>query len=130
MSKSAFHICVKESVKALEFYQKVFDAKLLCRYNNCDDGTIYHSEIEAYGQIMMVTELMEENTVTGNAMTFVMQFSEGEEDIVRKIYDSLKDEATIICPLGSCDYSPLQTDLIDKFGVHWGILIYENKTAV
>ena len=125
MSRSAFHICVKESVKALEFYQKVFDAKLLCKYDN-SDGTVYHSEMEAYGQIMMVAGLAEGNTATGNNMTFVMQFSEGEEDIVRKIYDSLKDEANIICPLCSCEYSPLTTDLIDKYGVHWCILVYEN----
>ena len=129
MSKSAFHICVKESVKALEFYQKVFDAKLLCRYDN-SDGTVYHSEIEAYGQIMMVAGLAEGSTVAGNNMMFVMQFSEGEEDVVRKIYDLLQDEANIICPLCSCDYSPLVTDLIDKFGVHWHILVYENPAAV
>jgi len=129
MSRSAFHICVKESVKALEFYQKVFDAKLLCRYDN-SDGTIYHSEIEAYGQIMMVTDLAEGSTIAGNNMMFVMQFSEGEKDIVQKIYDLLKDEAQIICPLGSCDYSPLQMDLIDKFGIHWCILVYENCATV
>ena len=129
MSRSAFHICVKESVKAFEFYQKVFDAKLLCRYDN-SDGTIYHSEIEAYGQIMMIAQLIEEDTVAGNNMMFVLQFEQGSETIVRKIYDLLKDEAKIICPLCSCDYSHLQTDLIDKFGVHWCILVYENKAIV
>ena len=56
MNWSAFHICVKESAKAFEFYQKVFDAKLVCRYDN-PDGTIYHSEIEAYGQVIMIAEL-------------------------------------------------------------------------
>ena len=129
MSRSAFHICVKESVEALGFYQKVFDAELLCRYDN-SDGTVYHSEIEAYGQIMMVAGLAEESTTTGNNMMFVMQFSEGEEAIVRKIYDSLKDEANIICPLCSCEYSPLQMDLIDKYGVHWCILVYKNCDTV
>ena len=125
MSRSAFHICVKESVKALEFYQKAFDAKLLCRYDN-SDGTIYHSELEGYGQIMMVTELAEERTATGNTMMFVMQFSEGEEEAVRKIYDVLKEDANVICPLCSCEYSPLTADLIDKFGVHWCVLVYKN----
>jgi len=126
MSKSAFHICVKDSTKALEFYQRVFDARLLCRYDN-SDGTLYHSEIEAYGQIMMITQSMEGASVAGNTMMFVLQFEEGNESIVQKIYELLKDEAEIICPLCSCDYSPLQTDLIDKFGVHWCILVYENK---
>ena len=126
MSRAAFHICVKESAKALEFYQKVFDAKLLCKYDNLD-GTVYHSEIAAYGQMMMIAELTDKNTVTGNNMMFVMQFSEGEEEFVQKIYDLLKEEANIICPLCSCDYSPLQMDLIDKYGVHWCILVYESK---
>ena len=49
---------------------------------------------------------------------------------MRKIYDLLKDEADMICPLCSSDYSPLEMNLIDKFGVHWCILVYENKTAV
>ena len=79
---------------------------------------------------MMIAGLAEGSTVTGNNMMFVMQFSGGEEDIVRKIYNLLKDKAKIICPLGSCCYSPLNVDLIDKFGVHWCILVCENKTAV
>jgi len=127
MSWSAFHICVKESAEALEFYQKVFDAKLLCRYDNAD-GTIYHSEIEAYGQIIMIAG-SEENSITGNNMSFVMSFDEGEEELVKKIYDLLKDEANIIYPLSPCDYSPLMTNLIDKYGVHWFILIYKKKAA-
>jgi len=122
MYRSALQVFVKDSPKALEFYQKVFDAKILGSYPN-PDGTLAHSELDVYGQIMMIGELFEDNAVTGNTMMFVLDFGEGKENIVQKIYDLLKDGAEILFPLGACDYSPLHTDLIDKFGVRWCIFV-------
>ena len=122
MYRSALQIFVKESGKALEFYKKAFDAKEICSYPN-SDGTLMHSEIDVYGQIMMISELTEQNTVTGNTMMFCLHFGEGKETIVQKIYNVLKNEAKIISPLGPCDYSPLETDLIDKFGVRWCVFV-------
>ena len=122
--RTAFHISVKGSAKAFDFYQKVFDAKLLCRYDN-PDGTIYHSVIEAYGQEIMIAELVEGDTVAGNNMSFVLLFGEGEKDTAQKIYNSLNDDANIICPLSSCCYAPL----IDKYGVKWWVAISDNNPA-
>jgi PhnB protein len=115
-------VFVKESNNALEFYKKAFDAKVLCTYPN-SDGTLMHSELDVYGQIMMLSELMEENVVTGNTMMFCLDFGEGKEAIVQKIYDTLNDEAKILYPLSQCDYSPLMADIIDKFGVRWCIFV-------
>lgn len=122
MRRSAIQVFVKESVKALEFYRKAFDAKVLCTHLYSDE-TLSHSELDVYGQIMMVSELIEENAITGNTMMFCLHFEEGKEDIVLKIYDILKDEAKIISSLGPCDYSPFEADLIDKFGIRWCIFI-------
>lgn len=115
-------VFVKGSEKALEFYQNVFDAKIMCSYPNLD-GTLMHSELDVFGQILAVSELNEENAVIGNTMMFCLHFGEGKEAIVHKIYDSLKDEAKILYPLSKCDYSPLMADIIDKFGVRWCIFI-------
>ena len=122
MHRSALQVFVKGSDKALEFYQEVFDAKVLGIYPN-SDGTLAHSELDVYGQIMMIGELVEDNAVTGNTMMFVLHFGNGKESVVQKIYDTLKDGANIIYPLGKCDYSPSMTDLIDKYGVRWCIFV-------
>jgi len=122
MYRSAMQVFVKGSDKALAFYQNVFDAKVLCSYPD-SDGTLMHSELDVYGQIMMISELIEENAVTGNTMMFCLHFGEGKEAIVQRIYDLLKDEAKIISPLGPCGYSPLEADLIDKFGVRWCVFV-------
>lgn len=115
-------IFVKESDKALEFYQNVFDAKVLCSYPD-SDGLIMHSELDIYGQILAISELIGENTFTGNTMMFCLHFGEGKEDVVKKIYDLLKDEANIIYSLSECEYSSLMADLVDKYGVRWCIFV-------
>ncbi|WOO36334.1 VOC family protein [Anaerocolumna sp. AGMB13020] len=122
MYRSMMQVFVKRSAQALEFYQNVFDAVLICSYYN-EDGTLMHSELDVFGQVIAVSELEKENTVSGNTMMFCLHFGEGKESIVQKIYDSIKDGANIINPLSKCDYSPLMADLIDKFGVRWCIFV-------
>lgn len=122
MKRSMMQVFVKGSDKALEFYQRVFDAKVICSYPN-SDGTLMHSELDVFGQIMAVSELSDEKAITGNTMMFCLDFGEGKEAIVSQTYDLLKDGAEIISPLGPCSYSPLEADLIDKFGIRWCIFV-------
>jgi len=122
MYRSMIQIYVKKSDTALDFYQKAFGTKLLCKYIN-SDGTIAHSELDVFGQIMAVSELDEDNVITGNTMQFCLHFGEGKEDIVKKIYDVLKEDAKIICPLDKCDFSSLMVCLVDKFGVNWCVFV-------
>jgi PhnB protein len=114
---------VKGSDKAVEFYQKAFDAKLVSSYQN-DDGTFYHAELDVYGQILAVAEANpNEEVITGNTMQFCLHFEPDYEDKVRKAYEVLKEGATINYPLSPCDYSPLMVDLIDKFGIRWCLFV-------
>ncbi len=122
MYRSMMQVFVKRSDQALEFYKNVFDAELICSYYN-SDGTLMHSELDVFGQIIAVSELNEVNTVSGNTMMFCLHFGEGKEAIVQKIYASLKVEANILYPLSKCDYSPLMADIIDKFGIRWCIFL-------
>ena len=65
---------------------------------------------------------MERNseTVVGNTMQFCFHFGEGNEEMVKKAYEVLKDGAQIDTPCGaSFDWSPCGFSLIDKFGVNW-----------
>lgn len=120
MHRSMMQVYVKGSDKAVEFYKNAFDAKLLSIHPK-PDGTLYHAELDVYGQIMALSELGEDQAVTGNTMQFCLHFGEGKEYIVQKIYDALKDGATMVCPLGPCEWSSLMVCLIDKFGVNWCI---------
>ena len=43
MKRSMMQVYVKDSVKAVELYQKAFDAPLVCAFPG-DDGMYYHSE--------------------------------------------------------------------------------------
>jgi len=128
------HVYVNGSNEAVEFYQKAFDADVLAKHANEDGTAIMHAELDVYGQVLALAELSEirkylgitaatNDAITGNTMQFCLHFGEGKEYIVQKIYDVLKEGATIECPLGPCGYSPLMAALTDKFGVNWCIFV-------
>jgi len=113
---------VNESDKAVELYQKAFDAKLVASYTN-SDGTYMHAELNVYGQILAISESLKEERITGNTMQFCLHFGNGKEELVHKAYDVLKDNAKIIYPLSACTYSTLMVDLIDKYGIRWCLFV-------
>ena len=123
MNRLVLQVYVKNSIEAVKFYQKAFDAPLMADHKD-KNGTYYeHAELDVYGQIFALMELINENAVTGNTMQFFLHFGKDNESLVKKIYDVLKDGAEIQYPLSPSDWSPLMTDLVDKFGVRWLIAV-------
>lgn len=122
MKRSMLQIYVKGSDKALPFYKEAFDAEVISSYPN-ENGTYCHAELDIYGQVFALAEATFDTPETGNVMQFCLHFGEGKENLVKKAYDVLKDNAEIIYPLGECDYSPLMVDLIDKYSVRWCIFV-------
>lgn len=120
MKRSMLQVYTKNSVQAVELYQRAFDARLL-DFVKDEEGNYYHSELDVYGQILSVAELPknEVQLVTGNAMQFCLHFDKTEETLVQKAYDVLKEGGQIRIPLAPCDFSPGMADLIDVFGVRW-----------
>lgn len=119
--RSMIQVFVKGSDKAVELYKKAFDAELVSSYPH-SDGTFKHAELNVYGQILAISEALEnEERITGTTMQFCLHFGKDKEEIVQKAYDTLKDDAKILCPLGPCNFSALMVDLIDKYGVRWCI---------
>jgi len=80
---------VKESVEAVKFYQKAFDAKLVSEHKN-NDGSYLHAELDAFGQILDISEAADEK-VLGNTMQFCIHFEEFEIEKVKHAYEVLKD---------------------------------------
>jgi len=122
MYRSMMQVFVKGSETALPFYQKAFDAKLLCRYPE-NGGPIMHAELEIDGHLLAVSEQMQETSVVGNTMMFCLHFGPGGEEQVRRAHEVLGEDARECSPPELCDYSPLQTVIIDKFGVWWCIFV-------
>ena len=121
MIRSMMQMYVKGSVEAVETYQRAFNAEILGLYPD-DNGGYMHSELNAYGQILAVSELTDD-LVIGNTMQFCFELGEGCEEQVKNTYEVLKDGATIHCPIGACDYSPCMFSLVDKFGVFWCVFV-------
>lgn len=97
MLRSMMQIYVKGSVKAAEFYRNAFGAELLCTYPD-ENGGYMHAELNAYGQILAVSELAED-TAPGNTMQFCLHFGDGGEEQIRRAYEVLKGGAvTVLLP--------------------------------
>jgi len=121
MYRSMMQIYVKNSNEAVGFYQKAFDADLLAMHTNEDGTAVMHAELNVYGQVLALSELSDNAAITGNTMQLCLHFGKGKENVVQKIYDVLKEGATIQYPLSPCEWSPLMVGLIDKYGVNWCI---------
>ena len=128
MKRSMMQAYVTRSDEAVALYQEAFDAALISSYPN-EDGTFYHSELDIEGEILAVAErdfessLIGEETITGNVMQFCLHYGEGKEAKVRKAYEVLKKDSKILMPLAPCEFSPLMTDLIDKYGIRWCLFV-------
>ena len=121
MKRSMMQVYVKDSLEAVALYQKAFDAKLVVGYFN-DDGTYMHAELDIYSNIVAISESPEE-TITGNTMQFCFHFGVGNDGLVRQAYEHLSQRGVINYELGECSFSPLMTDLTDRFGVRWCLFV-------
>ena len=117
MKRSLMQIYVKESAEAVETYCRAFDASIGADFRN-PDGSCCHVELNAYGQILAISEAPADLSV-GNGMQFCFHFEANEADKVDRAYEILKENARIICPIGECSYSRRMFSLIDRFGVYW-----------
>ena len=124
MRRTLLQIYAKNRTEAFNFYKDAFNAEIgFC--DKAEDGSIIHAELNICGQSIAVGEIYheKEETSSGNTMQFCMQFEPGEEHIIERAFEKMKDEGKILKPLGSCFFSPLMTDIIDKYGVHWCLYI-------
>lgn len=117
MKRSMLQVFVKGSREALGLYKQAFGGEILCTYEN-ENGGYMHAELNAYGQVIAVSEITED-AIPGNTMMFCFHFGEGGSDKVKKAYEVLCDNAIVAEPPQKCDYSPCQCVLTDKFGITW-----------
>ena len=120
MKRSMFQVYVKDSVEAAKLYQKAFDAKLVREYFDDEKKFYFHAELDIYGQIFALCELLNRDPSAGNTMQFCLHFGKGNADKVYKAYEVLKEGAQPHDPIGdSFGYSKHAFALVDKYGVSW-----------
>ena len=117
MPFTKLQLYIKDCDRAIELYKKAFNATVGAVYKNEND-LIAHAEIDVFGQCVAFME-QESELIIGNIMQFCFYFNKGDEEIIKKAYDILKDGAKIEFPLGPCEWSSLIFCLVDKFGVNW-----------
>lgn len=82
MLRSMMQVYVKGNVEAVNFYQKAFNAEILAVYPD-DNGGYMHSEINAYGQILAVSEINEDHVI-GNTMQFCFELGDAKKLAILK----------------------------------------------
>lgn len=118
--------------EAVSFYQEVFDAKIKAdkTWRN-DDGTY---EICAFefdnGTSFSIAERKGESAIegevnTGNIMQMYMEYKKEDSSKVEHAYELLKDGAKIISPLRAVEHTSHTCDLIDKYGLRWCLMVWE-----
>lgn len=115
MIRSMMQIYARNSAAAVELYRTAFRAELGNDWRN-PDGSCAHVEINAYGQLLAVSEAPE-GTVFGDNLQFCLHLE--TDEAVRHAYAALQPGAKIIESIGACPYSECMFALIDRFGVHW-----------
>lgn len=110
-------VYIRGSAAAVELYREAFGASVGSDWRN-PDGSCVHVELDVGGQIIAVSEAPED-VVFGSGMQFCLQYEEGEREKVQKAYETLKEDAKMVCDIGPCPYSPCMFSLFDRFGVYW-----------
>lgn len=118
---------IKNTVEAVEFYKEAFGMTL--GYNeNFPDGTYIHAAMFKDGdEIFAVSESNNESFVeimlksdmkqSRPTMSYSINFN--NEDEVRKAYEMLATEGTVMFPLGFLPWSACAAEVVDKYGVYW-----------
>ncbi|WP_310603364.1 VOC family protein [Anaerosporobacter sp.] len=124
MLRTLLQIYVKGSDEAFEFYKTAFGAEI--GFQDVDEnGVVIHRELNVEGQAIAIGEAEDttraggEKRITGNTMQFCIQFGEGQEDKVRKAYETMLEGSEIITAFGELSFCPCGVELIDKYGVWW-----------
>lgn len=118
MLRSMMQIYIKNSKEAVPFYEKAFGVAVENVHKN-DDGSYMHAELNLFGQVLALSETLDESSVSGNTMQFCLHFTESESHIIKNAYKTLSEDADIKFPLGPCFFSPYMFGIIDKFGINW-----------
>lgn len=125
--------------EAIHYYEDVFSAKadFILRYGDAKPEDwdkpltdeqkeyVYHAEMEIGGQRFMFSDIIEFEIRNGNSLFLVVTFDTKEE--VQQAYNAFLPESTILVPIHSTTYSSCTANLVDKYGIRWGLMTEQTE---
>jgi PhnB protein len=123
----------------IHYYEEVFSTKVdfILRYSDAkpDDWEkplteeqkkyVYHAEMKIGNQRFMFSDIIEFEIYDGNSLSIVITFDTKEE--VHEIYNALLPGSSVLVPIHSTTYSSCTANLIDKFGIRWGLMTEQTE---
>ena len=120
--------------EAIHYYENIFSTKVdfILHYSDANPEDwkkplseaqkkyVYHAEMRIANQRFMFSDIIEFNVVQGNNVFLVITFDTKED--VEKIYNRLLPESKVLVPLHRTTYSSCTANLIDKYGIRWGLM--------
>lgn len=129
--------------EAVEFYSEVFKTPKvhIATYAEMPHDSDMPSPENAENLVMNTSLLIQGTTVMfsdvypesgssafnkGNNVSLVI--SDPKEEVIRNLFDQLKNGGTVISELEKTFWSPLYGRVSDKFGIYWEIMVYDSET--
>jgi PhnB protein len=119
--------------EALALYGKAFAVKpdFIMHYSDADpadwkaplteaqERMVYHSEMKIGGQRMFFADILGKDMPAGPALSLTVTFDDAEG--VKAAYAILVEGGSVLFPFKSTTYSSCAVNIIDKFGIRWGL---------
>ena len=123
----------------IHYYEEVFSTKadFILHYRDAkpDDWKkplteeqkkyVYHAEMKIGNQRFMFSDIIEFEIYNGNSLSIVITFDTKEE--VQEIYNALFPGSRVLVPIHNTTYSSCTANLIDKFGIRWGLMTEQTE---
>jgi PhnB protein len=125
--------------EVIQYYEEVFSTKadFVLRYRDANPEDwdkplsdeqklfVYHAKMKIGNQRFMFSDIIELEIYNGNSLFMVLTFDTNEE--VKEIYEALLPGSTVLVPIHSTTYSSCTANLIDKYGIRWGLLTMQTE---
>jgi len=125
--------------EAIHYYEKVFSTKadFILHYSDAKSEDwhkpltdeqktyVYHAEMNIGNQRFMFSDIIEFEICSGNNFFIVITFDTKEE--VQGVYNALLPGGTVLVPMHSTTYSSCAANLIDQYGIRWGLMTEQTE---
>ena len=125
--------------EVIHYYEEVFSTKadFILRYLDADPEDwdkpltdeqkkfVYHAEMKIGNQRFMFSDIIEFEICNGNSLFMVITFDTKEE--VQEVYNALLPGSKVLVPIHSTTYSSCSANLVDKYGVRWGLMTEQTE---
>jgi PhnB protein len=97
--------------------QKISESPMGAQLSSVQGAGILHSSLSNNGLVLMGSDMMGANLITGNSVTLCLQG--GDEDEISVFFDKLSIGGSVRMPLHQTFWGATYGELTDKYGVNW-----------